>query len=458
MANANNDRDNKIVELEGLAKGVLEVKENSIPRRPIVIEFCGSPKSGKSSCINSLDLFLRRNNFRTKVLTERASICPVKRKYDPNFNIWTVCSAIAELAEVLSNHSKSYDVVLLDRGIFDALCWFNWLKRRNSLDNEEFEGLENFLLMNKWQSIIDLVYVFTATPDESMKREYANLLTKKTGSIMRPDILNTYRESVIESSKQYENSFQKIEYFDTTNLDIDTVNYSVTKNTLEILRENLVEKIGYVDRSIINSHLPETFNLKDTKLASINMSYGFRDEIESNDEYVQPIPILVITNKERNKIFVVKKRKNSVSNDSPEKNKLLVYLGGHSRKEDSFGKRDLSLFNITKQSLKREIKEETGLDYIPPESDSNPSCIWLRDHIKSKKHLAILYIWEVDFSITGIKLDSNEFMVSGNTISGSVMSLSEITKREKELENWSKVILRDHFKLNLFPSLSIFDS
>lgn len=447
MVNRVEDRDKKIKDLEKLAKVVLEVKENSIPRRPIVIEFCGSPKAGKSTCINSLDLFLRRNNFRTRVLTERAGICPVKDKYDPNFNIWTACSVIAELSGVLSNNSKDYDVVILDRGIFDALCWFNWLKERNNLDQTDFDGLESFLLMNKWQGIIDLIYVFTATPEESMRREYTNLLTNKTGSIMRTDILNSYRECVINTTKKYDVKYQKIELFDTTNTEIDDVNYNVTKNTLEILKDNLVEKIGYIHRSKISSSLPEYFDLNESKIGNIELEYGYRDDVEENESVVQPIPILVITNKERDKIFVVKKKKsqNLGERTSPEKDKLLIYLGGHSRKEDCFGKEDSSLFSITKHSLKREIKEETGLNYMPPKGQDNPSCIWVRDNSRSKKHIAILYIWEVDFSATKIRLDKNEFMVAPNTKSGTVMPVSEIIGREKELESWSKIILREYF-------------
>ena len=197
--------------LELLAEKVLTLKKESIPRRPIVIEFCGSPKSGKSSCINSLSLFLRRNNFRTKVLTERASVCPITDKYDPSFNIWTVCSAIAELVEVLSNNSKDYDAVILDRGIFDALCWFNWLKESDRLDAENFTSLETFLAMNKWRSVIDLIYVFTATPEVSLKREYASLLTRKLGSIMCDEALTSYKSCVEKVSKKYSKTFQGIE-------------------------------------------------------------------------------------------------------------------------------------------------------------------------------------------------------------------------------------------------------
>ncbi len=205
-----------IKKLARLAGKVLTLKQESLPRRPIVIEFCGSPKSGKSSCINSLSLFLRRNKFRTKVLTERASVCPVTDKYDPNFNIWTACSAISELVEVLSNNSKNYDVIILDRGIFDALCWFNWLNGNNSLDDSDFSSLETFLIMNKWRTVIDLIYVFTATPDISMDREYASLLTRKPGSIMCIEALSSYKSCVEEVSKKYAGTFQRIEIYDTS--------------------------------------------------------------------------------------------------------------------------------------------------------------------------------------------------------------------------------------------------
>jgi len=458
MAEIAKNRNEKIEELEKLAKSVLEVKASSIPRRPIVIEFCGSPKSGKSSCISSLDLFLRRNKFRTKVLTERASVCPVKDKYDPSFNIWTACTAIAELSEILSNNAKDFDVIILDRGVFDALCWFNWLKNRNSLDEADFNGLETFLLINKWRKSIDLIYVFTVTPEESLVREYANLLTNKAGSIMRKDVLKSYRDSVLNTVKDYSEKYQKIEQCDTTNISIENVNYKVTKNTLEILRDNLVEKIGYFEREKISDNLPEHFNISTIQdIASNELKYNFRDEVEKNNDLVQPIPILIITDESRENIFVVKKNKKTNSK-SPESKKLLIYLGGHTRKEDSFGEADVSFNSIIKKSLAREIKEETGLNYIPPSNEGDLTCIWVRDNDRSKKHLAVIHIWEVDFSTIKFRLDSNEFMVANNTLSGTIMSLSDISRKEKELERWSKIILKEHFNLNLFPSNDMFSS
>jgi predicted NUDIX family phosphoesterase len=436
-----------IGKLEHLAANVLELKQESIPRRPIVIEFCGSPKSGKSSCINSLSLFLRRNKFRTKVLTERASVCPVTDKYDPSFNIWTACSAIAELVEVLSNNAKDYDVVILDRGIFDALCWFNWLNTSNSLDDDDFSSLETFLVMNKWRTVIDLIYVFTANPEISMEREYASLLTRKPGSIMCIEALLSYRTCIENVSKKYQDKFQRIELYDTSVTTINEVNYETTKSILEIIQENITEKVGFISRENLSDDLLETFYLKDAKISDLPLKYDLRNKVEDDQNSVQPIPILVITNKERNKILVVKKNKKTTSKKSPESDKLLIYLGGHTREEDSFNSSDKTLLSLSKLSLRREIKEEIGINYIPPKSENNPLCIWMRDNDRSKKHLALCYLMEVDFSRTKVKLDKNEFMTGGNTKSGMVLDISQILEREKELESWSKLILRELFNV-----------
>jgi len=184
-----------IKQLENIASSILILKKKNRPRRPIIIEFCGSPKSGKSSCITSLNIFLKRNGFKTKVLTERASVCPIANKFDPSFNIWTACSAITQLLNYFSNR-MNIDVIIADRAIFDALCWFNWLLEHKHLDSNDYQKLVDFLTMNKWRSYIDLIYVFKANPDISLEREYAYLLTKEFGRIMNPQVLESYNESI----------------------------------------------------------------------------------------------------------------------------------------------------------------------------------------------------------------------------------------------------------------------
>ena len=83
--------------LQKQAEEVFSLKQEQRQKRPIVIEFSGSPKAGKTSCINSLELFLKRNGFSVKVVQERASVCPVSDKQSPMFNLWTACTSLAGL-------------------------------------------------------------------------------------------------------------------------------------------------------------------------------------------------------------------------------------------------------------------------------------------------------------------------------------------------------------------------
>jgi predicted NUDIX family phosphoesterase len=440
-----------IKELEQLANSVLKLKRTSIPRRPIIIEFCGSPKSGKTACINSLDLFLRRNNFRTKILNERASVCPVQNKYDPLFNIWTVTSTIAELSEVLSNQSKNYDVVILDRGIFDALCWFKWLIKNNHLDCDNYNSITSFLTMNRWKSAIDLIYVFIADPNVSLDREYANLLTRKTGSIMRSEILLNYKETIVETCKEYGTMFRKIEQYDTSNKPLNNVNYEVTKNILEILYRNTAEKIGYINLSDINNSLPETFYLSEIIKPSMFVNFDIRKDIEINDKKIQPIPILVITNKNRDKVLVVMKRK-SISLASAESGKYMIYVGGHIREEDASHLKEPDIRSIIRITLQREVKEETGIDFVPNEQ-YDPMCIWVRSNDRSKKHMAICYMMEIDFDALNIKIDHNEFYTTYKSMSGKGTELDKIVNVSYKMEEWSQLILQKIFNRKLKEQL-----
>lgn len=177
------DRMKAIKELQDKAEKILKLKKERRQKRPIVIEFSGSPKSGKTSCINSLELFLKRNGFKVKTIQERASVCPVTDKLSPMFNVWTACMSLSGMIGILEDKTNVMDVLILDRGIFDALCWFNWLVTKGKMEKEQQSKIESFLLMDDLVKPIDIVFSFTADPETSIEREYTHLLTKNIGTV-----------------------------------------------------------------------------------------------------------------------------------------------------------------------------------------------------------------------------------------------------------------------------------
>lgn len=98
-----NERKTIIKELQKIAESVLSLKSERRQKHPIVIEFSGSPKAGKTSCINSLELFLKRNGFTVRIVQERASVCPVSNKQSPMFNLWTACTSLSGLIGTLED-------------------------------------------------------------------------------------------------------------------------------------------------------------------------------------------------------------------------------------------------------------------------------------------------------------------------------------------------------------------
>ncbi len=447
MSNINN----KITELEALAAEVLELKKKYRQRRPLVIEFCGSPKAGKTSCITSLNIFLKRNGFKTIVLSEQAGISPISDKHNPIFNVWTCTHAINEINEKMDIAQKGaeIDIIISDRGIFDALCWFKWLKTQRHMSEKEYKVLSEFATLYRWQKNIDLVYVFMVSPDESIKREYANLMTNKRGSIMNEDVLQQYLLSVQDTMEEYKKSFRAVHQINTTEKTQNDVGYEVTVQTLTVLKNMLIEKVGYIDKSLIP--LENGFNDIDLLKPALNKyKFNNRDIVENNSSLIQPIPIVVIVTLDKKKILCIKKTKQSTSNDSPESGKLLFYAGGHTRLEDATSETKHNFIKTAKNTLEREIFEELGIS-IALENIQPSFCLYTPEYSsKSQKHLAVGWVVELPEN-TKFNLDSYEIIQKkGTTKSGCFMSFREIEemfiKKSNHLfESWSKEILLKYF-------------
>lgn len=452
MANSTNDHQLRIEELEKLAAEVLLLKKQHRQRRPIVIEFCGSPKAGKTSCINSLNIFLKRNGFKTTILSERAGFSPISDKYNPVFNVWTCTSAINEINQKMdqAQHGEEIDVIISDRGIFDALCWFKWLKSQHHMNQREYTVLTEFATLYRWQKNIDLVYVFMVSPEVSIEREYANLLTNKRGSIMCESVLAQYLNSVKEIMDEYEKDFRSVYRIETTDKAQHDVSYEVTSKTLQLLKNMLIEKIGYIDRAKLS--LQDGFNDLNTLLPALDQyTFDNRDIVERNLDAIQPIPIAVFLTPNEDKILCLKKTKSSTSTASPERGRLLFYAGGHTRMEDEFSDAKRNFLKTAQNTLEREMFEELGIS-ISLEDEAMPFCLYTPHYSeKSRQHLAIGWIIHLTPE-TKLNLDSYELVQKkGTSKSGSFLTFSEVEKaffENKNLyfESWSKEVLIKYFK------------
>lgn len=443
------ERNRKINFYEKLAR---DIKLNLVGRkRPLFIEFTGLPKSGKTTVINSLSLFLRRNDMLPYIVDERASVCPVLDKEAPEFNIWTSCTTLSNL--IKCRYEKKYSVVILDRGIFDSLIWMNIMFKKGKLTDDNFHRIEKFLLIERWIKYIDLIIYMHCEVETALEREYKDLLTKKEGSIMNEKFLKDYLETAKECIIKYESCFNRIILIDTTNtLPIEGVD-KVTSEAIESLKELSDEKIisipleKYKKRMNIIGFEKDKNKLKILERLLKRYAIAQRRSIAEEDEQkLQIVVCSVIRYEDKIALFT----KYEVHSNNRFHGKDMIWLGGHLHESDLDNKEDITLKKSLSNCLIREIEEEIQISNIP-----NPifkGIVYDMTHTKSLRHLGIVFQIELKdpdvFNSINLKKPTEP---PGQSIRIEFVPLEEnsFIKNIDILEPWSIDILKQSFNIDL---------
>ena len=192
------------------------IKQNQ-PSGPLFVEFAGTPKSGKSSCIEIVRHFFRRVKFHVLTPAEGASRrTPSYLKNNlPAFNTWSACYALTHVLEGKHDAHDRYHLALLDRGLFDALAWFELLRTDGMISGEEADTIQGFLSLERWRSSIGIVFLFQTDPETSMKRENEHTLIDDPGQAMNPDFLPRLNKAYESVSERFKDDYS-LELIDTS--------------------------------------------------------------------------------------------------------------------------------------------------------------------------------------------------------------------------------------------------
>ena len=188
-------------------------------RRPVFIEFAGTPKSGKSTCIEIVRHFFRRLDYKVLTPAEGASQRTpyyFKAKNDLiAFNTWSASYALMHVLEGLHGPDQ-YDLAILDRGLFDALAWFEVLAAQEKTTNEVRDQVQSFLQIEYWRSAIDAVLLFTTDAETAMDRENSDKLISEHGQAMNPEFLAELNGAYGRVQTKYAGKFTRFESIDTS--------------------------------------------------------------------------------------------------------------------------------------------------------------------------------------------------------------------------------------------------
>ena len=417
-------------------------------RKPVVIEFAGSPKAGKTTTLSTVHAFLKRCGFKVEVVIERASVCPIRDKKHANFNIWTACTTLAQILEKTQHqhqrepHPDAPEILILDRGLFDAVVWLAMMEQLAKIQKAELDTVERFLLMPDWRKRISGVIVMTASPDDSMAREKGDLPVEGAeGSIMNERWLAKFRQTILSACKRLDRQF-RIYQVDTSEQETRNNRPKTAEKVagivLELVSEQLEENILCAPKTEIT----RLFSGQDCvtgRAASAVADYFIKqgsfvprlEEAEGSKDLVQALPIVIIRTR-NGQVLKMKRREKSA--DNPLHERVVVWAGGHVRKEDAANGNSLI------HGALREIYEELRLS-LEPESLDLVGAIYSDVGGSTSKHVALVYQWTSPKDDVDIVLSGTEFFERrGVSLRSSFVDLKDVV--DSELEPWSDIIVR----------------
>jgi len=226
-----------------MPKELIDEAESLLPRlqktaRPFIVEFSGTPKAGKSKVGDTLDHFLRRLKYKVLKPEEGAAKCPISKDDLVAFNAWTISYVLTQILEAVEQRERC-DVLILDRGLFDALGWLQWLRMRETISLHELRNLQGFLLVEKWRSLIDLVFLMTTTPETALEREERDKVVIMPGTVMNEATLEKINEAYEAAYLNFKTEFHHIERVDTTGMIPKEAGQWVATVTVDRMRAHL---------------------------------------------------------------------------------------------------------------------------------------------------------------------------------------------------------------------------
>lgn len=409
-------------------------------RRPFIVELAGTPKAGKTTALHVLHRFLKECGYHVHEMRERAADCPVAMKGHFFFNTWTTTTMLASMIESLESEA---DVVLLDRGVFDALVWLEFQNRDHQLSQEENEVFRKFVLLDRWRTLTDLTCVFTVAPGKALERENKDLLIQRTGSIMGTRFLERYNQVLGDVQDSVRDKFKFV--------DIDTTQYDSPKATTQAVAAALIEHMSrwadpesaVVPRAVVERvfgdhgirELPEA-------MKEIEQAVVFQRRSEQNDEFVGLVSAAVL--RHDGKMLMLRRAEK------------------HDEKRETFGRDVLwkgchiarppagasNLLDTAATALKARLKEDFHLAGL--ESEPIPRfLVWNRKEQRDARHLGVLFDLELptedaarSLASKVFKRERNRTKLGGNELLSPAELQARVDKKDDiQLESWSREVL-----------------
>lgn len=241
----------KLKKLHAQKMELKKLKELCVLDKPFVIEFCGTPRTGKTSIMNALYDFFKKGGFNINIIEEFTNSKYYKeifkQKYEKmgtvEFNIAIIEEVSKQLKEAIKHKN---DIIVIDRSINDRQIW-NYRKYSKGIMNTELYNKTTEKYKNISKELINFLVVTYAEPEISLKRDYLSSLSLEDRRFLNVDNLNEYNDCLNSVRELIESSVKNSIWIDTSFIKMNDVSIDCACEIMNEMRKEYIEsfKIKY---------------------------------------------------------------------------------------------------------------------------------------------------------------------------------------------------------------------
>ena len=219
-------------------------------KKPYVIEFTGTPRTGKTTLIKNIEDFFKKCNFSVTVLEEFTTSDRYKKEIKPRLkneyeNIVNMEIPKYVLEDLNTAINKKPDVILIDRSLLDRMIWVERLYNKEGISKENYDNyIKEYIpiIRNKINIIIG-TYTDSLT---ALKRDYkANLSLEKRSFLSKKNV-DEYNSALVNVNKISKNNNINFNMYDTTTKSEREVSFEIIDAILSDMRRVYIEELDKI--------------------------------------------------------------------------------------------------------------------------------------------------------------------------------------------------------------------
>lgn len=226
---------------------IFKLKNILSKKMPYVIEFTGTPRTGKTSLINNLMDFFKKAGFNVCLLEEfttslkyKKEIYPIlKDKYKNVVNTEISKYVLKQLKEAISSN---YDIIIVDRSLFDRLIWVDRLTLKEEMSSLEYNEYKNIYIPLIKEKINIIIGMYTDSLT-ALKRDFSAYLSLEKRNFLNEENVDEYNKSLINMGQLAKDEDINFRLVDTTDKSQRDVSFQVIDFILDDMRGDILSKL-----------------------------------------------------------------------------------------------------------------------------------------------------------------------------------------------------------------------